>query len=809
MKIRLMCTSEQRQYLNALLFDDEVDVVLYGGSRGPGKTHIDVLAQVLRRLMHAKTQGMITRKTQKAADQTLKTVFDRIHFSPPPVGLGLPIGAVKFNVADRTFTYPNGSVQSLAYCNKEADYEQFMSGEFADQAWEELTQHKKKAWDMVSGSNRTNVPSCKAKRSANANPGGQGMAWVKEDIINSENPRVLFIPALPASNMALLENDPGYIDRVLSGLPDWQRRQWRDGDWDAEAGQYFHFNREQVRKLPVPYYAPWYGGVDWGRAKPFACLLIACWQEPYSWPAVHHIHVRAEIYKCNLELDEQAQQVNQRESDLRELGELNAEKVIYYADPAVNKLLEGEREEQGRTVRSTWAKHKFFVIPSRSNVRVAGWELLKMLMKHGILTIDPSCKGLLSEILGAIYEGTENGGEPTGEDISESCPDHCFIAGTLVTTARGDIPIEQIREGDAVLTRDGLRPVVGCGLTQENAAVFELLLSNGKKLVGTGNHPIFVPGKGFVRLDSIGYNEVLYSIEKYQEESAWQSRNSSSGTEFGSTVILTVPIGQTDGISNQEERRLKKVLAHCIKRFGKQPMDPSRQAASYITKTRTHLIMNSRIWSASRTKNTPPDTRARSVVSGRENTSSEFARLPLRGMDLMQVGSGTVNTEKTVGRVKRSKNILAKSAARSSYLSNAGSCVSVLTPVNPSSGDVPGWITKLGFASFVDSLSRLQNTSKQNAAPVSVVACRAVGRAEVYNLTVAGTPEYFANGVLVHNCLDALRYFCLSKFGTQFKTDQKNPYTGKLLAENQADIDKLAPLVIKLEKERDFAELSV
>ena len=28
---------------------------------------------------------------------------------------------------------------------------------------------------------------------------------------------------------------------------------------------------------------------------------------------------------------------------------------------------------------------------------------------------------------------------------------------------------------------------------------------------------------------------------------------------------------------------------------------------------------------------------------------------------------------------------------------------------------------------------------------------------KVYNLTVAETPEYFANGILVHNC-DSLRY---------------------------------------------------
>lgn len=36
------------------------------------------------------------------------------------------------------------------------------------------------------------------------------------------------------------------------------------------------------------------------------------------------------------------------------------------------------------------------------------------------------------------------------------------------------------------------------------------------------------------------------------------------------------------------------------------------------------------------------------------------------------------------------------------------------------------------------------------------------GRREpVYNLTVAGDHEYFANGVLVSNC-DALRYACLA-----------------------------------------------
>jgi hypothetical protein len=40
---------------------------------------------------------------------------------------------------------------------------------------------------------------------------------------------------------------------------------------------------------------------------------------------------------------------------------------------------------------------------------------------------------------------------------------------------------------------------------------------------------------------------------------------------------------------------------------------------------------------------------------------------------------------------------------------------------------------------------------------VYVLSVYAAGLADVYNLSVSGIPEYFANGVLVHNC-DALRY---------------------------------------------------
>ena len=35
--------------------------------------------------------------------------------------------------------------------------------------------------------------------------------------------------------------------------------------------------------------------------------------------------------------------------------------------------------------------------------------------------------------------------------------------------------------------------------------------------------------------------------------------------------------------------------------------------------------------------------------------------------------------------------------------------------------------------------------------------------ADVYNLTVDEVHEYFANGFLVHNCIDAIGYGCMSR----------------------------------------------
>jgi hypothetical protein len=75
----------------------------------------------------------------------------------------------------------------------------------------------------------------------------------------------------------------------------------------------------------------------------------------------------------------------------------------------------------------------------------------------------------------------------------------------------------------------------------------------------------------------------------------------------------------------------------------------------------------------------------------------------------------------------------------------------------------------------VESNSKHRQAEKDSAATVRVVAVEAHESAEVFNLTVQGTHEYFANGILVHNC-DAMNLAYLEGYdiGTAKFVEDKN-----------------------------------
>jgi predicted phage terminase large subunit-like protein len=271
----------------------------------------------------------------------------------------------------------------------------------------------------------------------------------------------------------------------------------------------------------------------------------------------------------------------------------------------------------------------------------------------------------------------------------------CFIAGTMVATPAGNVPIESLRPGDTVLTRAGPRCVVANSV-RHGAEVGEVAFANGAKLVGTPDHPVYLPS-GWTRLDRLQVGDTACVLGVL-------SGAASAGTATAK-AITSAPTRATGSARFA-------FTAPC----GKTLMGLFLMATTSITRTMIAVITASRIWSAYRTASTARTTfETRGPVSATgaaplpSSSLAAAAALPSNGSDPTPTPDA--------GAATRSKPMNA--ASNSAVAGSAGSLSD------------HGWGTTA----------------------VSVASTwQPRGRQSVYCLKVEGEPEYFANGILVHNC---------------------------------------------------------
>jgi hypothetical protein len=114
---------------------------------------------------------------------------------------------------------------------------------------------------------RTSKRNFRPRIYSTANPGGVGHAWYRTRFIQPHHAKAetetRFIPATVNDNQF---NNPEYR-RVLDGLSGWQKRAWRDGDWDIAAGQFFTMFRREVHvidEFDESRAREWFAALDYG-----------------------------------------------------------------------------------------------------------------------------------------------------------------------------------------------------------------------------------------------------------------------------------------------------------------------------------------------------------------------------------------------------------------------------------------------------------------------------------------------------------------------------------------------------------------
>lgn len=352
------------------------------------------------------------------------------------------------------------------------------------------------------------------------------------------------------------------------------------------------------------------------------------------------------------------------------------------------------------------------------------------------------CEGVLGQ-LQSYSRKLDANGEPT-EAIDDKASFHwCFAAGTMVTTIDGQIPIESITPGTLVLTRIGYRPVETAGKTGVRS-VRLVRFSNGAELIATGDHPIWVQGRGFVAVDALQ----LGCTVVHQESNPWNGKLLSS-TASAITATPTPNVAPIESISSTGHDT-------CTVLSGSITTAQFRTATIFTTKTATQPTTLSKIFSLLREKNIWSITQSQKGGDCKTSWKTLSPRR-LNGTDRQRVGRGTKNMPSGNGKAGSPSSRLALDVAKNTR------------PKCVASPSIAPWLAR---RQPVEEMALMPSTryavsaavpfapivtSKSPTAPVHVVGVESVGHAPVYNLSVADQHEYYANGILVSNC-DAMRY---------------------------------------------------
>lgn len=327
---------------------------------------------------------------------------------------------------------------------------------------------------------------------------------------------------------------------------------------------------------------------------------------------------------------------------------------------------------------------------------------LQGLMEHGRITFNPK----------------ENWDELKREMLafpSERAHDDCFPAETKIITLDGVKPIVEVTTDDMVLTRIGYRKVLKAWCKGNKAVITRF------GITATSEHRIWTENRGWVSLDSLAYDDILLISQPIGESSCVKRSNSMEENITGIQMQSRAITGNTTHRTTSG-----KQLQECsIETYGSPIMGQSPMDTTFTIPMETSTTTKSQISSACPVQHIKWSIEKKEALEHERqsilNTLNESGHLLTHGTKQMNVGNGQESTQKHLYSKTDQKNHALSVDQCLNQKSQEPQCV----------------------AQSVSGSGQINSCEKDTIVPV-------------YDLMVEENHEFFANGVLVHNCLDSL-----------------------------------------------------
>jgi len=270
--------------------------VLYGGAAGGGKSYA-MLVDPLRFCHRPAHRALILRRTMPE----LRELIDKSRELYPQAFPG-----AKFREVEKVWNFPSGAKIEFGFLERDADVYRYQGQSYSWIGFDEITHLPTEfGWNYLSSRLRTTDSEIMPYLRCTANPGGVGAHWVKKRYVDPFEPGEAFkgadgltrkfIPARLDDNPYLAED--GRYEEMLKALPEVQRRQLLEGNWDITEGAAFVEFDTEVHVIP-PFEIPigWERtkGIDYGYASESACIWAAV--DPSDGTLIAY----RELYKKNL-----------------------------------------------------------------------------------------------------------------------------------------------------------------------------------------------------------------------------------------------------------------------------------------------------------------------------------------------------------------------------------------------------------------------------------------------------------------------------------------------------------------------------
>lgn len=254
---------------------------LVGGAAGPGKTDL-LIYRGLKQVHHPRFRKLLLRRTFPE----LREIIDRTLLTFPLLG-----GVWK--ASEKRWAFPSGASYEFGYCESYVDVLQYQGQEYTEVDVDEGGQWAEFArmWTFLMSRVRRGGDGLTMSMWCSANPGGPGHVALKTRFVDycpADGTPVVdpatsltraFLAGKLSDNPILLRQDPLYVQKLMN-LPELERRQLLEGDWDAGDGLALpELSREQhlvpASKVNVQRHWTKFGSFDWGYNHPFSFGLYA------------------------------------------------------------------------------------------------------------------------------------------------------------------------------------------------------------------------------------------------------------------------------------------------------------------------------------------------------------------------------------------------------------------------------------------------------------------------------------------------------------------------------------------------------